>query len=64
MCLSKEKKVNPLHELQLFIQRKPRTREEIYTEFHHFSFEEIHEYLQELISENKIKPLNFNTYSA
>jgi ATP-dependent DNA helicase RecQ len=64
VCFSRKKRSNPLNELELFIQKGPRTREEIYTEFHHFSFDEIHEYLQELISEDRIKPLNFNTYST
>ncbi|MDR1877394.1 MAG: RecQ family ATP-dependent DNA helicase [Flavobacteriaceae bacterium] len=64
ICLGKIKKASPLGELQLFIRKKPRSREEIYAEFHTFSFEEIHEYLQELISEEKIKLLNFNTYSG
>ncbi|MDR2122411.1 MAG: RecQ family ATP-dependent DNA helicase [Flavobacteriaceae bacterium] len=64
VCLNKKKKKAPLNELQLFIREQPRTREEIYAEFHAFSFEEIHEYLQELISEEKIKAINFNTYSV
>ncbi len=64
VCLGKEKKTSPLNDLQIFIREKPRTREEIYTEFHTFSSDKIHEFLQELISEEKIRPLNFNTYSA
>ncbi len=64
VCTGKTKTKLSLDELYAFIRGNSKTREEIYAEFHTFSSDEIHEFLQELISEEKIKLLNFNTYSA
>ena len=62
-CESKIEGDSYLLEILNFIKKEPRSREDIYAEFQNIPFEKIHEYLQELISENRIKALNFNTYS-
>lgn len=63
-CKSKLDEQSYLKDIFTFIKQQPRSREDIYAEFRNISFEKIHECLQDLISENKIKVLNFNTYSA
>ncbi len=63
VCIQKNKPKLSLNELLNFICIEPRTREDIYTEFDSNSVAEIQEYLQELLSEDRIKLLNFNTYS-
>ena len=63
VCLQKSKTENPTQKILYFIEEKIRKRDEIYAEFQEFTFDEIHNSLQELISEEKIKLLNFNTYS-
>lgn len=64
VCLNKIKKnLNPSSDILSFIAKGPCSREDIYAEFHSFSFDEIHHFLQELIAEKKIKLLNFNMYS-
>jgi ATP-dependent DNA helicase RecQ len=63
VCRQKVKTKNPVQDIFLFIGEKIRKKDEIYSEFQEFTFDEIHEVLQELISEEKIKLLNFNTYT-
>lgn len=63
-CKPKFEEKSYLKDILSYIKEQPRSREDIYAEFRNVSFEKIHECLQDLISENKIKALNFNTYSA
>lgn len=63
VCVNKFKKVNPIMDILSFIAKGPCSIEDIYAEFYSFSLDDIHQFLQELIAEEKIKLLNFNSYS-
>lgn len=64
ICLSKQtyNSLTNSENLFQFIKVSPRTRQDIYDEFYSHTSDEIHDLLQELIGENKIKVLNYNTY--
>lgn len=63
VCTHKTKEeTNTSAEIIKFITQKPRNIEEIIQEFRHQETEKLMDELQELLSEEKIKMLNFNTY--